>query len=390
MADRKYREILQNLVLMIIFILIFILLLEIFLRIFYAQFTLAIVEEREKTLNIFKDSEYLPWELNPGSEVRHIGSFNEWDVTVKINSKKLREHEINYTKPVGTYRLLVVGDSFTFGYGVELNETYPKVIEKLLLSNYPAKNSEVINAGYASGASIDTAYLFLKNEGLKYEPDMVIFGYLPGNDLLDIMEHQWYVDDKGLPVLIKIPSIYVNEEGNRQRKDLKDNPIWLAHMFLSKHSHAYTFFKNGIKNSIGLYVRRLFEPKTPSIYNVNYTGTLESGWEKTKTILFEISKLLRQRGIKFVVVYIPERHQAIDKFWNQYLYVSGQQENLVIRTKPEDMLKEFSLLNITVVDLYPAFHHNNSESLYFKIDPHWTKEGHYLAGHVVYTEIFNG
>lgn len=49
---------------------------------------------------------------------------------VRINSRGFRDYEYTIEKPQNTYRIIVLGDSFTFGLGVELNETYPKLLEE--------------------------------------------------------------------------------------------------------------------------------------------------------------------------------------------------------------------------------------------------------------------
>src|SRR5262245_5386887 len=40
----------------------------------------------------------------------------EYDIEEQINSKNLRDREYDYSKPVGTTRILILGDSFTEGY----------------------------------------------------------------------------------------------------------------------------------------------------------------------------------------------------------------------------------------------------------------------------------
>ena len=55
-------------------------------------------------------------------------------VDVNINSKSLRDYEYAYTKPKDVYRILVLGDSFTFGWGVPFENTFSKVLEKKQLN----------------------------------------------------------------------------------------------------------------------------------------------------------------------------------------------------------------------------------------------------------------
>ena len=70
-------------------------------------------------------------------------------VDVKINSHGLRDYEYPLTKPPGTYRIIMLGDSTTFGWGVRLEDTAAKILERKLNEARSAgyKRFEVINAG---------------------------------------------------------------------------------------------------------------------------------------------------------------------------------------------------------------------------------------------------
>jgi hypothetical protein len=98
--------------------------------------------------------------------------------TVKINSYGLRDYEYSIEKPPNTYRIIVLGDSFTFGHGVELNETYVKVLENLLNKNKKKWRYEVINFG-VPGYSMEEKVVLFKTKGLSLDPNLVILQYLP-------------------------------------------------------------------------------------------------------------------------------------------------------------------------------------------------------------------
>lgn len=83
-------------------------------------------------------------------------------VEVRINSRGLRDREVAYEKAPGVFRVLVLGDSFTEGPHVDLADTYPKRLERLLEG--AGQRAEVINAG-VGGYSTDQELLFLMREG---------------------------------------------------------------------------------------------------------------------------------------------------------------------------------------------------------------------------------
>jgi GDSL-like Lipase/Acylhydrolase family len=118
----------------------------------------------------------LGWSNSPGAE----GVFNHprFRINVHINSKGLRDREYAYEKSPGTRRILVIGDSFVWGYGVEERETFVKVLESGLA--HAAIGVDVINGGVA-GYGTDQELLWLRSEGVRYRPDLVIL-VMCGND----------------------------------------------------------------------------------------------------------------------------------------------------------------------------------------------------------------
>ena len=78
------------------------------------------------------------------------------------------------------FRALAVGDSFVEGYTVALDKTATQVAEKAL--GAPGCAVEVLNGGTAAW-STDQEYLFYKEEGVRYAPQvLLVFFYY--NDLL--------------------------------------------------------------------------------------------------------------------------------------------------------------------------------------------------------------
>lgn len=79
----------------------------------------------------------------------------------------------NYSleKPPNTNRIVVVGDSFSFGEGVNDNETYSAALEKKLAK------TEVLNLA-VHGYGTDQMLLRLESTGLRYNPDLVIFAFV--------------------------------------------------------------------------------------------------------------------------------------------------------------------------------------------------------------------
>lgn len=120
-----------------------------------------------------------------GKRMRPGWSGDEFQAPVTINSKGLRNPEIPYEKPAGTYRILALGDSWTFGFRMNEPDAYPRQMERLLAQSAAARGDkrrvEVINAGVV-GYSTDQEAAYLRSEGWKYSPDLVVVNFYPVND----------------------------------------------------------------------------------------------------------------------------------------------------------------------------------------------------------------
>jgi lysophospholipase L1-like esterase len=127
------------------------------------------------------------WRCLPDVDVRyeHPGSFN---VRVRCNSRGLRDREHAETKPAGVQRIVVLGDSFMWGYGVENEEMFSTVLERCL------PNTETINFG-VNGYSTVQELVRLENEGFRYAPDWIVLMF-SDNDLEDNFDDK----DGGRPV----------------------------------------------------------------------------------------------------------------------------------------------------------------------------------------------
>src|SRR3989304_4685285 len=130
----KSRRILVNVVLMITSTLFALFLSEIALRVMGLE-PLYVSPERDR---FWKYDPLLGWAHQPGQE----GMFEtpQFRTAVRINLKGLRDREHAYERSDDSGRILVIGDSFAWGYGVEESQRFSQLLETSM-------GVEVINAG---------------------------------------------------------------------------------------------------------------------------------------------------------------------------------------------------------------------------------------------------
>ena len=129
---------------MTVFILI--LFLEVVARIiypFYSNYNTEMVRYTTMVKQV-SDNPKLSHEHRPNSSARLYG------VNIEVNSDGFRDNEYSVKKDKNTFRILALGDSITFGWGVEFNHTFSEILEQRLNKIKPLKKYkkyEVINAG---------------------------------------------------------------------------------------------------------------------------------------------------------------------------------------------------------------------------------------------------
>jgi lysophospholipase L1-like esterase len=103
-------------------------------------------------------------------------------VPVKINALGFRDdRDYALDKREGTFRILVVGDSVTFGHGTRSDTTYPYLLEQRLREWKPEIEWQVWNLG-VPGYATSQELAYLERVGARYDPDLVIVGFYE-NDL---------------------------------------------------------------------------------------------------------------------------------------------------------------------------------------------------------------
>lgn len=135
-------------------------------------------DDRRGTPGFYISDAELGQRLAPGYDGWFAG------VPVQINALGFRDvKDYQLAKPPGTYRILILGDSVTFGHGALQEETYPSLLRERLQQWRPDTNWEVWNLG-VPGYNTTQELKYLERVGPSYQPDLVVIGFYE-NDLAD-------------------------------------------------------------------------------------------------------------------------------------------------------------------------------------------------------------
>ena len=174
-----------------------------------------------------------------------VHATQEFQVTVRTNALGLRGASARAAKEPGTFRILVLGDSFAFGFGVADDEAFPAMLAGALPPPAGFARTEVLNAGVA-GWSADQYWLFLATRGFALAPDLVLLAATE-NDPGDLAWNRLELGARGLPVRAQ-PTRRMIDQSGRMRY-LKGGPLALPELsfpgqsWLADHSQLYHWLR---------------------------------------------------------------------------------------------------------------------------------------------------
>jgi len=132
------------------------------------------------------------YEPMPNTEITYKAAWLPQDYTyiATINADSLNER-FNYSidKNSNVFRIVTIGDSYTFGDNVNTKDNYPEKLEDMLNDNSLCNANmkfEIINLGF-SGYDIEYAVQRFKVRGQKYNPDLVLW-LIKNDDFSDVNE----------------------------------------------------------------------------------------------------------------------------------------------------------------------------------------------------------
>jgi lysophospholipase L1-like esterase len=274
--------------------------------------------------------------------------FPEFRHAVQINSKGLRDVERPYRKPKGAFRILGLGDSFTFGLGVAASDSYLKVLEHRLRQRLTHRSTDVINAGVPAWGGADEL-IFLMTEGVKYQPDLVLLAF-HDNDLWDTWISQLVRLEEGRLVCVTTPAENV-APSSRVTRFVPFYP-WLA-----QRSHLLNLVRNSIV--------RLAHRRQQCTHEQSFEQNEEGVWALTFAVMQGTIDTARAHGAQIALIYIPGTEYASPSTLADY----------------SARLQQFAKKHhVPFLNLVPVIHrHGGVARLYYPRDGHWTHQGHQVA-----------
>ena len=321
---KSKKEIFTNILVFLIVLIVSFFLLEVVLRVFYSQ---QIYDE---------------FGFGPG-EPYHFKR-------IELNSLGFRDVEHSMEKDDGVYRIIIIGDSFTFGWGIKNSENiYSRVLQKKLDEEYGNDKFEVINLAQNGFSTADVVDVF-KGIGLNLNPDLIIYGYHPN-------------DAEG-------PGSFIGFEKLFFHHFLRPYEVGY---FLYQNSFAYYFLESRLKNVI----RYLgLEGKTYQDYITHLYSDSNPFFEEQKSYFREFIETGKKNNISVMIINFP----FISDFSNY----------------PFDFINEYiekntlsnEALYIDMFDYFSQYKNPDDLTVSF-LDGHMNELGHNITANAIFNEVQN-
>jgi lysophospholipase L1-like esterase len=289
---------------------------------------------------------------------------------IHINSLGLRSPEVAIPKPPATIRILLLGDSFTFGFKAPDEQVFARRLEARLRRDYRSDAIEVVNAGVLSYCPL-LEYLQYRHHLNILEPDLVVMNF----DMSDVQDQMAYSRDlvqspDGVPLFVTEPSL--------AGKAPSATPVLLSFEWLARR----------IRGARGRVTSTL--EGVPFVRDEDrYLWALDGGpeWdaeaERAMAPITHLNRLLQHERVPLLLATYPQPWQVsadatpVPPIRDQY----GVGRNTVhLNDRPFRKLSKFAAgQGIPFLNATQAFRDDSAPaSLFLRDDFHFTAKGHQL------------
>ena len=258
----------------------------------------------------------LGWRKTPGAAVAY--DRREYHVEYRVNGRGLRGPERGYEKTAP--RVLALGDSFVEAFMADDASTVTSRLESRLRGR--GCGAEVLNGGTV-GYSTDQEYLFYRDEGRKYAPDVtVLFVYHNDIPYLTLERYQAYpkprLDFETDPPAIANDPVppYVAPPPAPPGARTDAPTSYLLELVKQRLERGSARTYNRLA-ALGLWepLRRLPMNEELQLYRVPELGHLRPAWSAFTWTAETLAKAVAADGGRLAIAYVPSRMEVSEAVW---------------------------------------------------------------------------
>jgi hypothetical protein len=366
------------------------------------------------TVQMFEPHPTRGWKLKPG--IQAYLRTPAYSVLHTTNSRGYRDVEHELAKPPGVYRVVVLGDSFMEAGQVALEESFARVLEGELAGS-ASREVEVINLG-CSGYGQVQELLALREEGLAYDPDLVLLALFLDNDLRNNhpeleQEMGWFPNrpfarvDAQSQLEIFTPGgakgyMDMNAMAESKRREDAARPFWEQSLLYDRWMRAFGRGPDlaGSPRAdpniwLGVYATRfdpgLFErgPNRPRLTEADYQRMWSEARASLGPLLAAVRDACSEAGADFLVFTVPGMAE-VDREYQEAVRSQFPTLGLDLELSKAEVAAVGAEHGVEVLDLLPAFRaaqQGGRTLLHLVEDRHWNAAGHRLAAREVAAHV---
>ena len=294
----------------------------------------------------------------------------------EVNVDSIRFRGVSESIDAEDFNIVFLGDSFTFGYDLEYEDSVPYVMEKHLASHTCDSLVRVINFGWTSSSPLLSLRLLI-DIGHNYHPDLVVY-MLDMTDFHDDLDYgQQFISLQGPLIPPSTVAFRLLERAALAVFDRSEIVQILANVRTSLKREQTQIPAQREQTQIP--AQRFFVTNQPLANSVQH---IELGVMKNLGLIYDYAT--NALGAQMVLVVPPRAYQYTDREspdnWEAAEYEALGMNVLAPFHYFERKQNE---LPYDVFSLLPAFRQSSDFPLYFRDDPHWNPAGARVAAHAI-------
>ena len=264
-------------------------------------------------------------------------------------------------KTSASTRMLILGDSFVWGYGVDQDRVFTE-------PGVHQSEKELINFG-VSGYGTDQEYLFYRRDGALFEVDEVVLAFTPYNDVNNNLASEQY--DKSKPYFtLSDHQLVLHTDHVRENKfQSAVDWVWSHSRMVNILDKAYRSFQNWwlVRNAGGGVV----SPHAGILNAASVSSRDREGIQLTMRIIEDLRDTVLSNGARFSVVFIPYKPHILNSISHNHPFVP-----LLAKRLEESKIDYYE-------PYFYFLHDEGANHLFNEYDNHFSPTGHALFGKIL-------
>ncbi len=301
---------------------------------------------------------------------------------VRINASGRRDVDRPKTKPPGTFRIAVLGDSYAEALQVPYEKSISGVLESELNGRPPAPGTrfEVFNFG-VSGYGTAQEFLTFRHRALDYDPDLAILLITTGNDIRNNSPE--LEGDRSRPFFRLVDGTLVLDDS----RIVRSRPAWLRALRYHQWINHCRLLQITAAAMHGMRGQKMPLSLDWTVYRPPEDARWEEAWAVTEALITRTHREAQEKEIRFLAVTLSNDIQAHPSpdVRRAFMDETGIQDLFYPDRRVADHCNRNGIPSLALAPVFQAHAEEKNAFLHGFENTrwgygHWNVQGHLLAG----------